>query len=39
VGVSTVPGREIKRIDAYFGATYQNGTFVRQQQNWTGVME
>jgi ketosteroid isomerase-like protein len=26
-------GNRIKRIDVYFGATYQNGAFVRQQEN------
>jgi ketosteroid isomerase-like protein len=26
-------GDKIKRIDAYFGATYQNGAFVRQNEN------
>ncbi len=26
-------GEEIKRIEVYFGATYQNGVFVRQQEN------
>lgn len=26
-------GERIKRIDVYFGATYQNGAFVRQQEN------
>jgi ketosteroid isomerase-like protein len=25
-------GNRIKRIDVYFGATYRNGTFVKQQQ-------
>ena len=26
-------GDRIKRIDVYFGATYQNSAFVRQQEN------
>jgi ketosteroid isomerase-like protein len=26
-------GDKIKRIDVYFGATYQNGAFVRQSEN------
>jgi len=26
-------GDRIKRIDVYFGATYQNGAFVRQNEN------
>jgi ketosteroid isomerase-like protein len=26
-------GDKIKRIDVYFGATYENGTFVRQNEN------
>jgi len=26
-------GDRIKRIDVYFGATYQNGVFVRQNEN------
>ena len=26
-------GDRIKRIDVYFGATYQNGAFLRQQEN------
>ena len=26
-------GDKIKRIDVYFGATYQNGAFVRQNEN------
>ncbi|MGB9117511.1 hypothetical protein [Bradyrhizobium sp.] len=26
-------GDRIKRIDVYFGATYQNGAFVRQREN------
>lgn len=26
-------GEEINRIEVYFGATYQNGVFVRQQEN------
>lgn len=26
-------GDSIKRIDVYFGATYQNGAFVKQQEN------
>lgn len=29
----TFEGDRIKRIDVYFGATYQNGAFVRQQEN------
>jgi ketosteroid isomerase-like protein len=29
----TFEGDRIKRIDVYFGATYQNGTFVRQQKS------
>ncbi len=28
----TFKGGRIKRIDVYFGATYQNGAFVRQQE-------
>ena len=27
----TFAGDKIKRIDVYFGATYENGTFVKQQ--------
>jgi ketosteroid isomerase-like protein len=26
-------GERIKRIDVYFGATYQNGAFIRQKEN------
>jgi ketosteroid isomerase-like protein len=26
-------GDKVKRIDVYFGATYQNGAFVRQNEN------
>jgi ketosteroid isomerase-like protein len=26
-------GDKIKRIDVYFGATYQNGVFIRQSEN------
>jgi DNA polymerase III alpha subunit (gram-positive type) len=26
-------GDKIKRIDVYFGTTYQNGAFVRQNEN------
>jgi DNA polymerase III alpha subunit (gram-positive type) len=26
-------GDKIKRIDVYFGATYQNGVFVRQTES------
>jgi DNA polymerase III alpha subunit (gram-positive type) len=26
-------GDKIKRIDVYFGATYQNGVFVRQSKS------
>jgi SnoaL-like domain len=29
----TFEGDRIKRIDVYFGATYQNGALVRQQEN------
>jgi ketosteroid isomerase-like protein len=29
----TFEGDRIKRIDVYFGAAYQNGTFVRQQDS------
>jgi ketosteroid isomerase-like protein len=29
----TFEGNRIKRIDVYFGATYQNGAFVKQQEN------
>ena len=29
----TFEGERIKRIDVYFGATYQDGAFVRQQEN------
>jgi len=29
----TFEGDRIKRIDVYFGATYQDGAFVRQQEN------
>jgi ketosteroid isomerase-like protein len=29
----TFNGDRIKRIDVYFGATYQNGAFVRQQED------
>jgi ketosteroid isomerase-like protein len=35
----TFQGDRVKRIDVYFGATYQSGGFVRQQENDTGVME
>jgi hypothetical protein len=29
----TFKGDEVKRIDVYFGATYQNGVFVRQKES------
>jgi ketosteroid isomerase-like protein len=29
----TFEGDKVKRIDVYFGATYQNGAFVRQNEN------
>ena len=29
----TFEGDKVKRIDVYFGATYQNGAFVRQSEN------
>jgi ketosteroid isomerase-like protein len=29
----TFDGDKVKRIDVYFGATYQNGAFVRQNEN------
>lgn len=29
----TFEGDKVKRIDVYFGATYQNGAFVRQGEN------
>jgi ketosteroid isomerase-like protein len=29
----TFEGDRIKRIDVYFGATYENGVFVRQSEN------
>ena len=29
----TFEGERIKRIDVYFGATYQDGAFARQQEN------
>jgi ketosteroid isomerase-like protein len=29
----TFAGDKVKRIDVYFGATYQNGAFVRQSEN------
>jgi ketosteroid isomerase-like protein len=29
----TFEGDKVKRIDVYFGATYQNGAFLRQQEN------
>jgi hypothetical protein len=29
----TFEGDKVKRIDVYFGATYQNGSFVRQSEN------
>ena len=29
----TFEGNRIKRIDVYFGATYQNGAFVKQHEN------
>jgi hypothetical protein len=37
-------GRRVERIDVHFAATYQNGSLVRPQENWTqqkwtGVME
>lgn len=35
----TFEADRIKRIDVYFGATYQSGAFVRQQENDTGEME
>jgi ketosteroid isomerase-like protein len=28
----TFEGDQVKRIDVYFGATYENGVFVKQQQ-------
>src|SRR6266851_5362230 len=28
----TFEGDKVKRIDVYFGATYENGAFVKQQQ-------
>jgi ketosteroid isomerase-like protein len=29
----SIEGDKIKRIDVYFGATYENGAFVRQNEN------
>jgi ketosteroid isomerase-like protein len=29
----TFAGDKVKRIDVYFGATYENGAFVRQSEN------
>jgi ketosteroid isomerase-like protein len=29
----TFEGDKVKRIEVYFGATYQNGAFLRQQEN------
>jgi ketosteroid isomerase-like protein len=29
----TFEGDKVKRIDVYFGATYENGAFVRQNEN------
>ena len=31
-------GDRIRRIDVYFGATYQSGVFVRQRENQSGVL-